>query len=142
MKKTILYFSLIVFFTSCANNKNTSSDQKAGNDRDAHNCISSAGYTWSELKNDCVRSWEVGIQFDPSENRSDKTSIANVLFLNGKAEVFASELKKPVVLTAVKNGNILFENTTEKVAILKENGRLNLRIGGVVLYVNSGYEVK
>jgi hypothetical protein len=142
MKKTILYISLVVFFTSCANNKNTSSAPKAGNERDSHNCISSAGYTWSELKNDCVRSWEVGIQFDPSANRSDKTSIASVLFLNGKAEVFASELKKTVVLTAVKNGSTVFENTTEKVAILKENGRLNLRIGGVVLYVNSGYEVK
>lgn len=142
MKKTILYISLVVFFTSCANNKNTSSDQKAGNDRDAHNCISSAGYTWSELKNDCVRSWEVGIQFDPSENRSDNTSIASVLFLKGKAEVFASELKKPVVLTAVKNSNILFENTTEKVAILKEDGRLNLRIENQILYTNKSYQLK
>lgn len=142
MKKTILYISLVVFFTSCANNKNTSSAPKAGNDRDAHNCTSSAGYAWSELKNDCVRSWEVGIQFDPSSNRSDKTSIASVLFLNGKAEVFASELKKPVVLTAVKNASTVFENTTEKVAILKENGRLNLRIGGVVLYVNDGVEME
>jgi hypothetical protein len=142
MKKTILITSLITLFTSCANNKNTSSAPKAGSDRDTHNCIASAGYTWSELKNDCVRSWEVGVQFDPSENRSNKTSIASVLFLNGKAEVFASELKAPVILNAVKNGNIVFENTTEKVAILKENGRLNLKIGGVILYVNSGYEVK
>ncbi len=142
MKKTILYISLIFFFTSCANNKNTSSAPKTGNDRDAHNCISSAGYTWSELKNDCVRSWEVGVQFDPSANRSDKTSIASVLFLKGKAEVFASELKKPVVLTAVKNGNILFENTTEKVAILKENGRLNLRIENKILYTNKSYQLK
>jgi hypothetical protein len=142
MKKTILIASLIVLFTSCANNKNTSSAPKAGSDRDTHNCIASAGYTWSELKNDCVRSWEVGVQFDPSTTRKDKTSIASVLFLNGKAEVFASELKAPVILKAVKNGNIVFENTTEKVAILKENGRLNLRIGNVVLYVNSWYEVK
>ena len=136
MKKTILHLSLVVFITSCAINKNNSTIRKIGGDRDTHNCISSAGYTWSELKNDCVRSWEVGIQFDPSTKRSDKTSIANVLFLNGKAEVFASELKKPVVLKAVKNGSTVFENTTEKVAIVKENGRLNLKIGGVVLYVN------
>ena len=142
MKKTILYFSLVVFFTSCANNKNTSSAPKAGNERDSHNCISSAGYTWSELKNDCVRSWEVGIQFDPSANRSDKTSIASVLFLNGKAEVFASELKKPVVLTAVKNGSTVFENTTEKVAILKEDGRLNLRIENQISYTNKSYQLK
>ena len=142
MKKTILYISLVVFFTSCANNKNTSTAPKAGNDHDAHNCISSAGYTWSELKNDCVRSWEVDIQFDPSANRSDKTSIASVLFLNGKAEVFASELKKPVVLTAVKNGSTVFENTIEKVAIVKEKGRLNLRIENQILYTNKSYQLK
>jgi hypothetical protein len=142
MKKTILITSLIALFTSCANNKYTSSAPKAGSDRDTHNCITSAGYTWSELKNDCVRSWEVGIQFDPSEARKDKTSIASVLFLNNKAEVFASELKTPVILNAVKNGNIVFENTTKKVAILKENGRLNLKIDGVVLYINNRYEVK
>jgi hypothetical protein len=142
MKKTILITSLIALFTSCANNKNTSSAPKAGSDHDTHNCIASAGYTWSELKNDCVRSWEVGVQFDPSATRKDKTNIASVLFLNNKAEVFASELKTPVILNAVKNGNIVFENTTEKVAILKENGLLNLKIGGVVLYVNGGYEVK
>ena len=142
MKKTILYISLIVFFTSCANNKNTSTAPKAGNERDAHNCISSAGYKWSELKNDCVRSWEAGIQFDPSSNRSDKTSIASVLFLKGKAEVFASELKKPVVLTAVKNGSTVFENTTEKVAILKEDGRLNLRIENQISYTNKSYQLK
>jgi hypothetical protein len=142
MKKTILITSLIALFTSCANNKNTSSAPKAGSDRDTHNCIASAGYTWSELKNDCVRSWEVGVQFDPSATRKDKTSIASVIFLNDKAEVFASELKTPVILNAVKNGNIVFENTTEKVAILKENGRLNLKIGGVVLYVNEGVEME
>jgi hypothetical protein len=51
-------------------------------------------------------------------------------------------LKTPVILNAVKNGNIVFENTTEKVAILKENGRLNLKIGGIVLYEREGVEME
>jgi hypothetical protein len=29
-----------------------------GSDRDAHGCIGSAGYTWCEAKNKCIRPWE------------------------------------------------------------------------------------
>ena len=29
-----------------------------GGDRDAHGCIGSAGYTWCEVKNKCLRTWE------------------------------------------------------------------------------------
>jgi hypothetical protein len=29
-----------------------------GNDRDAHGCIGSAGYSWCEVKNKCLRPWE------------------------------------------------------------------------------------
>lgn len=33
----------------------------SGSDRDAHNCIASAGYEWSELSGACIRVWERGI---------------------------------------------------------------------------------
>src|SRR3989338_10857981 len=29
-----------------------------GNDRDAHGCIGSAGYSWCEAKQKCLRTWE------------------------------------------------------------------------------------
>jgi len=29
-----------------------------GNDRDAHGCIGSAGYSWCEAKQKCLRAWE------------------------------------------------------------------------------------
>jgi hypothetical protein len=29
-----------------------------GNDRDSHGCIGSAGYSWCEAANQCVRPWE------------------------------------------------------------------------------------
>ena len=32
--------------------------QIAGNDRDEHGCIGSAGYTWCASKKECIRSWE------------------------------------------------------------------------------------
>lgn len=29
-----------------------------GSDRDEHGCIGSAGYTWCEIKQKCLRTWE------------------------------------------------------------------------------------
>lgn len=33
-------------------------EQLVGNDRDAHGCIGSAGYSWCEVKQKCLRVWE------------------------------------------------------------------------------------
>lgn len=41
---------------------------RVGGDRDAHNCIPSAGYTWSQTLNRCVRIWEVGTRLYSLEN--------------------------------------------------------------------------
>ena len=35
------------------------SPQRLGNDRDAHDCIGSAGYIWCEKNNQCQRPWEL-----------------------------------------------------------------------------------
>ena len=34
--------------------------QLVGNDKDIHGCIGSAGYSWCESKNKCLRIWEEG----------------------------------------------------------------------------------
>ena len=36
----------------------TATSTIVGNDRDAHGCIGSAGYTWCQVKNKCLRVWE------------------------------------------------------------------------------------
>ena len=36
-----------------------------GGDRDAHGCIGSAGYTYSAVRTECVRLWEVGVRLAP-----------------------------------------------------------------------------
>ena len=53
-----IHLCLIVFFllflAACAaGNKNL-----AGSDRDSHGCIGSAGYTWCEDRQKCIRVWE------------------------------------------------------------------------------------
>ena len=35
-----------------------------GGDRDEHGCIGSAGYTWSEVRQDCIRLFEQGIRME------------------------------------------------------------------------------
>jgi len=62
---------------------------KVGADRDAHGCIRSAGYTWSEINNSCLRPFELKDQLF----NADKTYIASVNFSNNgeKAEVFSKE---------------------------------------------------
>ena len=77
MKKIITICLLaIFFFTGCASKNiqqtkildkqanKTSAQQLVGNDRDEHECIVSAGYSWCELKKKCLRSWEEKCESD------------------------------------------------------------------------------
>lgn len=37
-----------------------------GADRDAHGCIGSAGYVWSQVREECIRPFEAGIRMAPA----------------------------------------------------------------------------
>jgi len=41
--------------------------EMVGNDRDIHGCIASAGYTWCEAKEKCIRPWEEKCSLSGSE---------------------------------------------------------------------------
>jgi len=42
----------------------TNSEELVGGDKDEHGCIGSAGYTWNETKQKCVREWEEEMKQD------------------------------------------------------------------------------
>lgn len=42
------------------------SSQMVGNDADAHGCIGSAGYTWCEPLQQCIREWETNCTSEPT----------------------------------------------------------------------------
>lgn len=42
----------------CVNNKKTNNSNLVGNDKDEYGCIGSAGYSWCEEKQKCLRVWE------------------------------------------------------------------------------------
>ncbi len=43
----------------------TAPENIVGGDQDEHGCIGSAGYSWCEVKNKCLRVWEEKCDIDP-----------------------------------------------------------------------------
>ncbi|MCQ9634076.1 hypothetical protein MP478_02125 [Chryseobacterium sp. WG14] len=95
MKKTILLSTM--FLGSLVFAQKT---PVLGGDRDAHGCIGSAGYTYSQIKKDCIRTFEEKIKL--KEVSSDGGYIAAVIFSKDKkkAEVFVKDAEGgSVILT-------------------------------------------
>ena len=55
-----LLLTSLIIFSGCSNSEQKIDDGGivVGNDSDEHGCIASAGYSWSEEKQECVRPWE------------------------------------------------------------------------------------
>ncbi|WP_194765773.1 hypothetical protein [Tamlana sp. I1] len=109
MKKAGLLFFGIFILISCGNtSKSKDSDintQKiVGNDKDEHDCVGSAGYTWSELKQDCVRLFEAGQRLNSVIDETEKPVF--VLFNDdqSKLELFLPNEKSTVILSALEKG--------------------------------------
>ena len=124
---------LLLFMAACQNNSNQNKHQEpsakpiVGADKDAHGCIGSAGYSWSVVKDSCIRPFESGtrfISYDAGTGVEDSTKAAFVVVSNDqlKAEAFFGVTDKPVVMDAIKEMEgetmpILFENKTELVKL-------------------------
>lgn len=100
MKKLkFLIFTLgLALIASCtASQKKNEKDKKVGADRDSHGCIASAGYTWSEVRKDCIRLFETGTRL---EETGDKKQSAYLVFSpdSSQVEVFFSNGDTPEIL--------------------------------------------
>ena len=65
MKKIVFALIAIATLTACGSSKNM--EKLVGADRDEHDCITSAGYTWSDALHQCIRIWEVGERFEAGQ---------------------------------------------------------------------------
>jgi hypothetical protein len=117
--KTIFYLTIcFAFFFACSNPQNNKEPQKSaettqttppplvGGDKDEHGCKGSAGYTWSAVKNECIRLFESGIRLDAKAADLDKTVSAFVVFKSdaddAQAEIFIPTQKGSFILTKEK----------------------------------------
>lgn len=87
MMKCYIFFSLLLILISCQTAQKQ--PQIIGGDKDKYGCKGSAGYQWSEIKKECIRSFELPLQLF----NMDKTYSAGVLFTSdsSKVEVFCKE---------------------------------------------------
>lgn len=130
MKKIILFASAIILLSACAGKKATADKQMVGNDKDEHGCIGSAGYTWSEVRKDCIRLFEDGIVVKSTDVENENAYI--VLSKDSlKAELFYSDGEKNQILdrkgdpqhgyswASVKDNtsSVQFENKTWSIVI-------------------------
>ncbi len=124
MSKIVLFlvFSYLFSLSACTEAPKKEAQQTAktdtslvidapmvGGDADEHGCLASAGYTWSVVKNECIRLFEVGIRLNPKAANLDKTTSAFVVFKSetdeSRAELFLPSEKKSILLTQdKKNG--------------------------------------
>lgn len=118
MKKLVFFSAMIVFVFSCAKQMDRNRESKTkiqeeskpqiiGGDADEHGCKASAGYTWSVLRKECIRIFEIGTQLNHA-TQDDKTytSSAFVLFeVDGnKAELFLDTEKESIILERKSEG--------------------------------------
>ena len=140
-----LFISLSLVISSChtskkvvteiLNDKPIAETPIVGNDSDEHGCKNSAGYTWSILKNECVRIFEAGSSFISADKSQSLGAFVIVSSDKKQAELFLPKSKTSLLLqesTQINNlgEKVLFENSAEKLSItqgpnlfqIKENG--------------------
>jgi hypothetical protein len=83
-----------------------------GNDRDEHNCIGSAGYQWSVVKQECIRLFEKGIRLEPKAAHLNQTVSAFVVFKSdtdvAQTELFLPNQPKSLLLAQDKKAGAGF----------------------------------
>ena len=128
--KTKTLFAIILFAgTSAIFAQQT--QPKVGGDKDAHGCIASAGYTYSELKKECIRTFEQKIQLKEIATKGNYT--AAVLFNKNqsKAEIFLKEEKTSVILNRSSKGiwkNSTYTLSQDKGFVLSKNKKAVYRL--------------
>jgi hypothetical protein len=98
-----------------------------GGQKDEHGCLIAAGYTWSQVKQECVRVFESGIRLNPQDANLDQTTSAFIIFNDDQTTV---ELFLPA-----QKGSLLLERTGIE-------GNYQWKNGEYALSVWKGYLLK
>ena len=72
-------------FSAC---RSVQAPQLIGGNKDEHGCLTAAGYTWSELRRDCIRIFEDGVRVDDPSLQPSLASYAVFAADSSRVEVF------------------------------------------------------
>ncbi|TQR31327.1 hypothetical protein DMB92_06460 [Campylobacter sp. MIT 99-7217] len=118
---------MTLFFISCATKNEFNSEDKAlGGAKDNNGCLIAAGYTFSKLKNTCLRLFEEAVALKNMQDEN-ATSAAFVIIEGVKAELFLPEFDESLVLElknkAFVNKEFRLEKRNDKL-FLSKNAKL------------------
>ena len=121
MKSNLLLLSIVLLF-GCNMNKSSIKEQNTtsgliGGQKDSHGCLTSAGYTWSELEQTCIRPFEKGIPLESLDSTSSYQTAAFLLIKDSLAEVFIPEKPYHLILKQEHKDSYHYKNYS----LLKEN---------------------
>jgi hypothetical protein len=113
---------------------------KAGADVDAKGCKASAGYTWSEMKQQCIRIWEESVAFEPVDT-TDPDQWAFVVFSDDKplAELYWGDQRAVLDVQPAEEGDIspvVMKNESKGIEVLRTKDVFVLRINGKAAYTH------
>ncbi len=146
MNKVWMLTSLTVAIFACTDEpKNNDTDKTnqsdstvmTGNDADEHGCKPSTGYTWSVLKNECIRVWEIGIQMQPINTDSTNAQFIATAILNedkSKAELFIAEVEGSLILEQSKTATQTYTHSTGYELSI-EGQKWELKKNGKTIYI-------
>lgn len=142
MKKLIMLPALTFLIFSCdgilkdrsKDDTGTITDKNVvlGTDKDKHGCVHSAGYSWSKLREECIRVFEEGYRLnriDELKGESMNKSAFVVFEDDGdRAELFLPDVTDSVMLEREKEGTPYkggeWSLELQKKYSLKKNGQL------------------
>lgn len=129
--------SIILSLAACGGKDSKQSGQtRTGADRDEHGCIASAGYIWSEVRQDCIRLWEVGVRLQEAGGE-------DFLYLvlspdSARLELFFSQEGMPNEIlerrTLEAGGSVWTADGDDARTACLKNGRWTVAHGGKQMY--------
>ncbi len=118
MKKLVLLAAMLVvsglFIAGCQR------QQLVGNDSDIHGCIGSAGYSWCEAKQKCLRIWE-----EPCEQNATLQNATNGPLTSDDALAIAKS--GPCAKIGNITGRPFYDNSTGRWWITMDRVRLDCK---------------
>ncbi|OIN56237.1 hypothetical protein [Arsenicibacter rosenii] len=131
----LLAIASLLLFTQCqsSNQETTHSEPNLpGSDRDSHDCIRSAGYTWSAVKKECIRVFESGVRLNAAAGQ-DSTMSAFIVFGadSSQVEVFFPN-QAPVPVLSRSESQTTWED--EQLTISHQAGKWVIQQGGKPIY--------
>lgn len=147
MKKLLLLSVFSLFMFSCEgilkdrkdDDVEANPDGKVvlGTDKDADGCVASAGYRWSQLRDECVRVFEEGYRLNSIEELKGESmnKSAFVLFEEegDRAELFLPDGSKSIMLTREKEGSPYKGGSWS----LELNKKYSLKKNGTLLFAGA-----